>query len=103
MQILFSILGMALPTLIKLAENVIAPGTKLGDQVIAASTAAGVDPAVPKTLGEAKKKLVMDMCGYFWDNAGSKIFPDIEGIDEKRLFMRIADVMIEELVPQLTK
>lgn len=105
MQIALSLLGVALPSLIKVAENLVHPGSKMGEQVIAAAQAAATAGAsgVPLTLGEAKKKLVMDMMGFFWDNAGSKLFPDIEGIDERRLFLRLCDVAIEELVPQLTK
>lgn len=84
---LIPILSVALPSLIKVAEHIIVPGSKPLD----------ID------LGVAKKKFVMDMLGFAWDNLGAKIFPDIQNIDEKKIFLRMCDVLIEELVPQLTQ
>ncbi len=101
MGIVLTLLGTAVPSLIKMAEGLIFPGSKLAEKVFA-DVQAGL-PGVPATLGEAKKKLVMDMMAFFWDQAGSKIFPDLPNVDEKRLFLKLCDVLIEELVPQLTK
>jgi hypothetical protein len=60
------------------------------------------DPGAP-SMGSAKEAFVLKIVESAWDSYGMKFIHDFPGIDEKRLFMRTAQVWIEELVPQLTK
>jgi hypothetical protein len=78
---------MLIPSLIGLAEKLF-PGS--------------TDPNAPVT-GSTKEAFVMKILEAAWDNLGVKFIHDFPGIDEKRLFLRTAQVWIEELVPQITK
>lgn len=76
---LLPLLGTLVPVLVKAAEGLFS--SKDGENA-----------------GPAKKDFVMKALEFLYDNAVSKIVHDFPGVDEKRLFLRICDVFIEECV-----
>lgn len=62
----------------------------------------GAELLIPKkdgqSNGDAKLEFVMSLVEKAYDGLGAKYMPDWESIDEKRLFMKLARVVVEECV-----
>ena len=70
----------AVPSIVKLAEGLFGGGK-----------------------GPDKKQFVLEVLGKVYDFGLVKIIPDWEAVDERRLFLKLCDVLIEEVVLQLKK
>ena len=77
------LLTVAVPALVKLAEGIFSK--KEG----------GV------SQGSVKKDFVMKAVEFLYDATAAKWIPDFPTIDEKKLFMRLAEVLLEECVTSL--
>lgn len=82
---LIPILISALPSLISVAEKVFVKG-----------------PA-GESKGASKKAFVLAAIGQLYDSLHlERVLPDFERVDERKLFLDMASVMVEHLVPELT-
>lgn len=89
----------AIPGLISLAEKIFTHAPDSGAASAPAILQKGLDVSA---LGASKKAFVLGVLEIIYDKGLVKFVHDFPNVDEKRLFLRVCDVMIEELVPALT-
>lgn len=90
----------AIPGLISLAEKIfVSHPSDASASGAGAVLQKGLDVSA---LGASKKAFVLGVLEIIYDKGLVKFVHDFPNVDEKRLFLRVCDVMIEELIPALT-